>query len=133
MLTLADIRDWVKTLGVGDNFYIGKLDNKKEKSIGIYQRSPSGNAEIALGGLENTKTVTKQVSILIHWTKNADETERTSQSLYGQFLKVTNLTIAGYHVRYLRLEVPEPVDVGTDDSGVYERVIWLDFIYERQE
>lgn len=133
MLALSDIRDWVKTLGVGDHFYIGKLDNKREKSVGIYQRNPSGNAGIALGGLENTKTLTKQVSVLIHWTKNADDAERASQSLYEQFLRVTNLTIAGYHVDYLRLAVPEPVDVGTDDSGVYERVIWLDFIYERQE
>ena len=41
-MELADIRDWIKTLGVGDYFYIGKLENKRERSIGIYQRQPSG-------------------------------------------------------------------------------------------
>ncbi|MCI6467450.1 MAG: minor capsid protein [Faecalicatena sp.] len=131
MMGLADIRDWVETLGIGKNFYIGKLDNKKEKSVGIYQRRPSGNPDIALGGMDNTKTATKQVSILIHWNKYANETEEVAQALYDKFLNVTDLTIAGKHVDYLRLEVPEPIDVGTDDNGVYERVIWLDFIYER--
>ena len=28
-MELADIKDWIKTLGVGDHFYIGKLENKK--------------------------------------------------------------------------------------------------------
>ena len=28
--------------------------------------------------------------------------------------------------------VPEPQDVGTDDNGVYEYVIWLDFVYQRK-
>ena len=37
-MELADIKDWIKTLGVGDRFYIGKLENKKERSIGVYQR-----------------------------------------------------------------------------------------------
>ena len=32
-LTLADIRDWIKTLKYSENCYIGKLDNKKDKSI----------------------------------------------------------------------------------------------------
>lgn len=130
-MNLADIRDWIKMLEVGENFYIGKLDNKKEKSIGIYQRRPSGRAEIALGGLEHTKTATKQVSILIHWNQYANETEEAAQELYDKILRSSNVTIAGKHVHYIRLEVPEPIDVGTDDNGVYERVIWLDLIYER--
>lgn len=132
-MTLADVRDWVKTLGIGENFYIGKLDNKKEKSIGVYQRKPSGKADIAIGGLRSTKTAIKQVSVLIHWNKYADETEDAAQELYDKLLRVKEVTIAGKHVNYIRLEVPEPIDVGTDDNGVYERVIWLDFIYEREE
>lgn len=131
MMGLADIRDWVKTLGVGENFYIGKIDNKKEKSVGVYQRNPSGRANIAVGGLDATKTDSKQVSILIHWTQYANETEEAAQELYDAILNTEDVTIAGKHVNYLRLDVPEPVDVGTDDAGVYERVIWLTIFYER--
>lgn len=130
-MLLGDIRDWIETLGIGQNFYIGKLDNKKEKAIGIYQRKLSGTPDIALGGLDSTKTAIRKISILIHWNKYAHETEKAALELYEKLLKVTDLVIAGKHVDYLRLEVPEPVDVGTDDNGVYERVIWLDLIYER--
>lgn len=129
-MELADIKDWIKTLGVGDNFYIGKLENKKERSIGVYQRQISGGANIALGGLDCTKTASKAVSILIHWDKYANETEEAAQALYDKLLHVTDLEIARKHVNYLQLDVPEPIDVGTDNNGVYERVIWLTLHYE---
>ena len=35
-------------------------------------------------------------------------------------------------VDFLSMQVPEPVDVGTDDKGIYERVIWFDIYYERK-
>ena len=130
-MTLADIRDWIKELGVGEHFYIGKLDNKKEKSIGVYQREPYGPPQIAIGGLDATKTAVKQVSILIHWNKNAKETEGSAQFLYNKLLCERNVIINGTHVNYIYLAVPEPIDVGTDESGVYERVIWMDLYYER--
>ena len=130
-MTLADIRDWMKEIGVGEHFYIGKLDNKQEKSIGVYQREPYGPPQIAIGGLDATKTAVKQVSILIHWNKNAKETEGSAQFLYNKLLCERNVTINGTHVNYIYLAVPEPIDVGTDESGVYERVIWMDLYYER--
>lgn len=132
MLALSDIKDWIKTLGIGENFYTGKLDNKKEKSIGIYQRTSYGKAEIALGGLENTKTRTKQLSILVHWTKYSGETEEAAQRLYDAIAATKNLEIAGKHVSYIALDMPEPADVGTDDAGVYERVIWLTLYYQER-
>lgn len=130
-MELADIRDWIKTLGVGDHFYIGKLENKKERSIGIYQRQASGGTNIALGGLDCTKTTRKEISVLVHWDKYANETEEAAQTLYDRFLQVTDLEISGKHVDYLQVDVPEPIDVGTDNNGVYERVIWLTLHYER--
>lgn len=51
--------------------------------------------------------------------------------MYDRIMQVTDLEIAGKHVNYLKLDVPEPIDVGTDDNGVYERVIWLTLYYER--
>lgn len=133
MITLANIRDWIETLGIGENHYIGKLDNKKDKSIGIYQREGYGGSNIAIGGMSATKTMSKSISILIHWNKNANETENAAQSLYDKLLRTKDVTINGHHIDYLYLAVPEPVDIGTDDKGVYERVIWIDFYYQRKE
>ena len=133
MLALSDIKDWIKTLGIGENFYTGKLDNKKEKSIGIYQRPSYDKAEIAIGGLKNTKTRSKQISILIHWTKYSSETEEAAQRLYDAIAETKELEIAGKHVDYILLDMPEPADVGTDDAGVYERVIWLTLYYQERK
>lgn len=131
MLALADVRDWIESLGVGEYFYMGKLDNKKEKSVGVYQRRTSGTPHIAIGGLENTKYAVKPVSVLVHWTKSAKDTEAASFSLFDKLLNVKNVEISGKHINYIRMMVPEPQDTGTDDAGVYERVIWLDLYYER--
>lgn len=31
MITLADIRDWLKSFGLFDNYYIRRLDSKKKE------------------------------------------------------------------------------------------------------
>ena len=162
MLGLADIKDWLKKLDaisvsdiqkmsvkelndltlkqlskdsciIADHFYIGKLDNKKEKSIGVYQLERSSAPGVAIGGLDTTKTMEKSVSILIHWNNNAKETELKAMELYSKFLCLRNFTINNIKVNYIRLLVPEPIDVGTDSSNIYERVIQATFYYEKME
>lgn len=133
MITLANIRDWLKTFEIAENYYIGKLDNKKDKSIGVYSLNKSNSPVIALGGLENTTYNIKSVSVLIHWTKNADETEKAAFDLFDKLLSVKNVQINGIQIYYLKLNVSEPIDVGTDDKGVYERVIEFDLYYKRSE
>ena len=118
---------------IADYFYIGKLDNKKDKSIGVYQLERSSNPTIAIGGLNTTKTMEKSVSILIHWNANAKETEQKSLEVYNKFLESRNFVINNIKVNYIRLLVPEPVDVGTDSKNIYERVIQATFYYEKKE
>lgn len=132
MITLAGIRDWIKSFQIAENYYIGKLDNKQDKSIGIYQRETSGPPEIAIGGIDATKTQKRSVSLLIHWNKNANETEQKARYLYNTLLCQNNLTINGVHVDYIYLLVPEPIEVGTDDKGVYEYVIQFDLYYQKE-
>ena len=162
MLGLADIKDWLikldtKTVAdinsmavkevndltvkqlfktgyiIADHIYIGKLDNKKEKSSGVYQLQTSNPPNIAIGGLGNTKIFEKPVSILIHWNKNAKETELKALELYYKLLNSRNFTINDNKVNYIQLLEPEPVDVGSDDSNVYERVIRAIFYYKKEE
>lgn len=162
MLGLADIKDWLikldtKTVAdinkmavkevndlsikqlfksgyiIADHIYIGKLDNKKEKSIGVYQLQTSNPPNIAIGGLGNTQIFEKPVSILIHWNKNAKETELKALELYYKLLNSRNFTINDNKVNYIRLLEPEPVDVGTDSGNVYERVIRAIFYYKKEE
>lgn len=134
MLALSDIRRYIAGLGIADDnhVYIGKLDNKQQKSIGVYSRPESGPPGIALGGPECTTYDVRPVSLLVHWNKGKNETEQAAWSLFEKLRNVTSLIIGDTHINFLRLMVPEPQDVGTDDNGVYEYVIWLDFIYQRK-
>lgn len=134
MLGLADIRDWFKTLNnKANNYYIGKLDNKKDKSIGIYQRNNSIQPRICIGGRQNASYEIKQVSVLIHWTLNARETEEFSYKLYEELLNQSNVVINTHAIKLIKLITNEPIDVGTDEKGIYERVIDIEFYYERNE
>lgn len=134
MLQLTEIRQWIASLGIAEDqhVYMGKLDNKQQKSIGVYGRSGLGSPDIALGGLECTTYDTKRLSLLVHWTTRKAESEVAAYELFEKLRNVSSLDIGDTHINYLRLMVPEPQDVGTDDGGVYEYVIWLDLIYERK-
>lgn len=129
MITLANIRDWLKTIITAKHYYIGKLDNKQDKSIGVYALKRAGSPVTALGN--NSTYDVKSISVLIHWTKNADETEQAALQLFNSLRNLKNLTINNTPVYYLKLNVAEPIDVGTDDKGVYERVIEFEIYYER--
>ena len=134
MLTLQEVRQYISGLQVAEDshVYIGKLDNKKQKSIGVYNRKMDGAAHIALGGLSCTSYDTRPISLLVHWNKNVSESEEAAYRLYEKIREESSLVIGNTEVNFIALQVPQPVDVGTDDNGIYEYVIWLDFIYQRK-
>lgn len=132
MITLAEVRDWIKTFNAANNYYIGKIDNKQENSIGIYQRKTIDGPRVAIGGRSLTSYDVKSISILIHWNKNANETEKRAQYLYNRLFEAESVVVGGTPIKMIALLQNEPVDVGTDDNNVYERVIELDLYYERE-
>jgi hypothetical protein len=132
MLTVKSIKDWLKTFNTKfDKYYCGKLDNKYEKSLGVYQLDQNNIPHIALGGLQSTGYKIKPISLLIHWTKDSDDTELQAIKLYKELELKFNFDIGDIHVYYVEILVNEPIDVHTDDEGVFERVIQLVFYYER--
>lgn len=132
MITLAEVRDWIKTFNAANNYYIGKIDNKQENSIGIYQRKTIDGPRVAIGGRTLASYDVKSISILIHWNKNANETEKRAQYLYNRLFEAESVVIGGTPIKMIALLQNESVDVGTDDNNVYERVIELDLYYERE-
>lgn len=130
-MTLADVKDYIKTFGIAEHYYIGKLDNKQDKSIGIYPLRRNSPPVTSLG--QSSTYDIKGVSILVHWNKNAVETEKTALKLFEQLRKTKNIQINNTMIYFALLKVSEPVDVGTDDSGVYERVIEIEFYYRKED
>lgn len=130
MITLNGLKDWLKTKNVATNYYIGKLDNKKDESLGVYNRTRSGAPVTAIGHLESYDI--KAVTLLLHWNNNAKETEAAAMALWAALNDESEITIDGHAIHFIALQVPEPISVGTDDKGVYEYVIDFDLYYRRE-
>ena len=131
MMTLAEVRDWFKTQITCSNWYIGKIDGNKEQCIGIYNTT-GPTSMIALGGPENTSTAIKPISILVHWGGNADLAEQKAQEVYSALFGKRGAIISGRRIVMFQMPQPGPIDVGTDDRGIYEYVVETNILYERQ-
>ena len=129
-MTTENVMLWIKSLATkADNYYCGMLNTKKEKSFGVYQLKESRARDIALGS--QTKTGTKGISILVHWTSSTRETENIAAELYKNLAEATDINVGGNKVNYIQLLHNEPIDVGMDENGVCERVIEFVIYYER--
>lgn len=130
MMTLKEVKDFLKTQVEADNWKIGTYDNSKDKTICVRNLTSNRN-KLALGGLKNTSTRTKGISIVVHWNKNPDETERVSQQIqkvfYGQHPLINDKQVVLCEMRS-----DEPIFLGTDSSGVYEYVIELWITYKEE-
>lgn len=134
MLSLKDTADMVALLHIVDidHIWIGKLQDKVDKSIGIYPLKRSGRPRTPIGGKENTDHGTKQISMLIHWNKNVVETEKTAATFYDAIGAISQLSVNNQNIMFCQMLVPEAVPVGTDENGIYEYVIEFEVYYERK-
>ncbi len=131
-MMLSDVRAWVAGLGIADAVYMGKLDAKKEKSIGVYNSKHQHAYSTAIGGPELESYGTKYVTFLVHWNKSPSETEKAAMALFeavrrAREVKVNEATIKFFQPLY------EIQDVGTDDNGIYEMVVEAAVIYAKGE
>ena len=131
-MNTEEVFEWIKTLPAkADNYYCGTLNSKKDKSFGVYQLKDQRARAIAIGGQDVTKTGAKGISILVHWSSSTRETEAAAARLYNALSTAGTPTIGEYKANYINLLHDEPIDVGTDENGICERVIEFVIYYER--
>ena len=132
MIALSDIRDWLKTFKLFENYYVGRLDTKKRNSLGVYNLQDSGRHEV-IGGLKVYEK--KGVSLLVHGDTNKTTTERKAWSLYNALEQLITSCeyplIGGKQVYFIELLQNQPVDVDQDDDKIYEYVIELNIYFEK--
>lgn len=132
MVTLANIRDWLKSFGLFDSYYIGRLDTKKKNSLGVYNLQDTGRREV-IGGLK--KYEKKGVSLLIHGDTNKDRTEQKAFKLYNELenliMSCEYPQIGGKDVYFIELLNNQPVDVDQDSDSTYEYVIELNIYLKK--
>lgn len=132
MILLADIRDWLKSFGMFDNYYIGRIDAKKKNSLGVYNLQDTGRREV-IGGLK--KYEKKGISLLIHGDTNKASTEKKAWSLYEKIEELIYTCdypqIGGKDMYFIELLNNQPVDVDQDSDSIYEYVIEFNIYFEK--
>lgn len=132
-MMLSDILDYVESLGIADHVYMGKLDAKQDKSIGVYNSKHEHPYKTALGGPAMESYGAKYVTFLVHWDQSPRDTEKAAMSLFDVLIQARDVTINEQHILFIQPLTDGPVDVGTDDSGIYEMVIEVAVICAKGE
>lgn len=131
-MMLSDMRDYVASLQIADKVYMGKLDSKQDKSIGVYNSKHEHAYRTAIGGPQLESYGTKYVTILVHWNQSPRDTEKAASELFEILRRADEVTINNETIKFIQPLTDGPVDVGTDDDGIYEMVIEAAVIYERK-
>ena len=131
MITLADVRDYLKSFNLFSGYYVGRIDANKKNVLGVYDlRNRARHKTI---GTNTNKYEVKGVSLLIHGDTNKTNTEKLAIKLYEALESVENGEIAGRKINIIDLQQDAPIDVDADSSKVYEYVIEVLFYVERED
>lgn len=130
MVTLADVRDYLKSFNLFTGYYVGRIDASKKNILGVYDLRHTARHKTVGKGTQ--KYDVKGVSLLIHGDTNKTNTEKLAISLYEALESADNAMIAGRKVNIIELSYDAPIDVDADDNKVYEYVIEVIFYIERE-
>ena len=133
-MTLADIRDYIASLNITEpkKVYMGKLDAKPDKTVGVYHSKHQRAYKTAIGGAFLESYGTKYVTLLVHWNKSPRDTEKAATALFKALTDTREAKINNETIKFIQ-PLYEIQGVGTDDSGIYEMVIEAAFIYAKGE
>lgn len=131
-MMLSDVRDYIAALKLADHVYMGKLPDKQERSIGVYNSKHQRAYHTAIGGPSLKSYGTKYVTLLVHWNKSPRDTEKAAVALFEAVRAAREVAVNNEKIKFIQ-PLYEIQDVGTDDAGIYEMVIEAAVIYEKGE
>ena len=129
-MMLSDVRDYVESLELADQVYMGSLPDKQEKSIGVYNSKHQQEYKTALGGPQLASYGTKYVSLLIHWNNSPRLSEKAAMTVFEAVETARSVTVNDELIKFIQ-PLYEPQDVGKDDAGICEWVIEMAVIYKK--
>lgn len=128
---LTKIKNYFKAgYGWKDAISIGKIDNNRDKAICFYSSSTPRAAVHAWGGKATQSHTVKPVTILLRCGKTKQAAEDVAQSVFD-FFDESQFTIDGRSV-FALATYGGPVDLGTDENGIYEYSIEFDFYFMKE-
>ncbi len=130
-MMLSDIRDYIASLNLANTVYMGMLDAKEEKSIGVYYSKRSKEYKTAIGGPLLESYGTKYITLLVHWNKSPRDTEKAAISLFEKIQQEREVSVNGEIIKFFQ-PLYEIQDVGTDNAGICEMVMEAAVVFEKK-
>lgn len=129
-MRVSDIRDYIETLGLADIVYSSKMPvDGTPRMIGVYNSKHPYPYKPAIGGQMSYGIL--HVTILIHWTRDPDETEEQTDRIFKSLTETREAEVNGKTIKFILPEY-EAMDVGTDPNGIFERVIEAAIYYKKE-
>lgn len=129
-LKTVKVKDYLKTIIKDcDKWYIGKMDENQEKAIAIYANRRN------LAKISDFKSLQSYgilpITLLLRWTKNYNTAETKADDIY-ELLDCSSFFIDNYRCN-INCLYDGPIDLGSDENGVYKFSIELDLLYRKGE
>ena len=129
MVYLSDVREWVKTFGLFQGYWIGRLSAKRDNTLGIYPlRHSPARREVFSDSLKSYDVT--GINFLIHGNANKDETERLAWVFYNRLASIEKPLINGKQVYFIKMLYDCPIDVGSEGE-IYEYTVQIEIYSER--
>jgi len=126
-----DVKEYLKTQFTEDTIKNGSIGEESDNYISVFVR-PSGTSEvIAVGGTTNTSYNVIPISILVHWNKNYDESDKKATEVYETLQGKFNMNMGSAQVRSVFMLDSYPRSVGRTEKGYCEFVVRCNIYYER--
>ncbi len=129
-LKTVKVKDYLKTIIKDcEKWYIGKMDENQEKAIAIY----SNRRNLAkLSDFKNLQSYgILPITLLLRWTKNYNIAETKANDIY-ELLDCSSFFIDDYRCN-INCLYDGPIDLGSDENGVYKFSIELNLLYRKGE
>ena len=129
-LKTVKVKDYLKTIIKDcEKWYIGKMDENQEKAIAIYSNRRN------LEKISNFKNLQSYgilpITLLLRWTKNYNTAEIKADEIY-ELLDCSSFFIDDYRCN-INCLYDGPIDLGSDENGVYKFSIELNLLYRKGE
>lgn len=129
-LKTIKVKDYLKTIIKDcDKWYTGKMDENQEKAITIYSNRRQLDSLSKFKDLQSYGIL--PITLLFRWTKNYNMAETKAYEIY-ELLDCSSFFIDDYRCN-INCLYDGPIDLGSDENGVYKFSIELNLLYRKGE
>lgn len=129
-LRTVRVKDYLKTIIKDcDKWSIGKTDENQEKAIAIYTNRRKLDSLSKFKNLQSYGIL--PITLLLRWTKNYNTAETKADDIY-ELLDCSSFFIDDYRCN-INCLYDGPIDLGSDENGVYKFSIELNLLYRKGE